>query len=65
MIQYYYMNVCGTNLVLHYTLYIDIYFRIDVNLKYETYCNAISDGGEAEWDFGWSRYGQYSDRTRN
>jgi len=29
---------------------------IDVNLKYETYCNAISDGGEEEWDFGWSRY---------
>ncbi len=30
--------------------------RIDVNLKYETYCNAISDGGEEEWDFGWERY---------
>ena len=30
--------------------------RIDVNLKYETYCNAISDGGETEWDFGWQRY---------
>lgn len=29
---------------------------IDVNLKYETYCNAISDGSEEEWDFGWSRY---------
>ena len=30
--------------------------RIDVNLKYETYCNAVSDGGETEWDFGWERY---------
>lgn len=29
---------------------------IDVNLKYETYCNAISDGDETEWDFGWERY---------
>lgn len=27
-----------------------------MNLKYETYCNAISDGGEEEWDFGWERY---------
>ena len=30
-------------------------------MKYETYCNAISDGGEEEWDFGWSRYAQYLD----
>jgi len=29
---------------------------VDVNLKYETYCNAISDGGEKEWDFAWERY---------
>ena len=49
-----YMSVCSRNLVLHHWL--DIFFRIDVNLKYETYCNAISDGGEEEWDFGWSRY---------
>jgi len=29
---------------------------VDVNMKYETYCNAISDGGEEEWDFAWKRY---------
>ena len=33
-----------------------INFSIDVNLKYETYCNAISKGSENEWSFGWSRY---------
>ena len=27
-----------------------------MNLKYETYCNAISDGSTAEWDFAWERY---------
>ena len=30
--------------------------RIDVNLKYETYCNAIAGGSEEEWDFAWARY---------
>lgn len=29
---------------------------IDVDLKYETYCNAIEQGGEKEWDFAWKRY---------
>eukprot|EP00092_Neocalanus_flemingeri_P064412 GFUD01078167.1.p1 GENE.GFUD01078167.1~~GFUD01078167.1.p1 ORF type:complete len:930 (-),score=265.24 GFUD01078167.1:347-3136(-) len=29
---------------------------VDVNLKYETYCNAIADGNEEEWDFAWERY---------
>lgn len=29
---------------------------IDVNIKYQAYCNAIADGGEQEWDFGWARY---------
>merc|ERR1711874_456243 len=29
---------------------------VDVNMKPETYCNAISDGGEEEWDFAWKRY---------
>jgi len=29
---------------------------IDVNMKYVAYCNAISDGGEKEWDFAWERY---------
>merc|ERR1711994_807850 len=29
---------------------------IDVNMKYKTYCNAISDGGVEEWDFAWKRY---------
>ena len=29
---------------------------MDVNLKYQTYCNAIDDGGEEEWDFAWERY---------
>jgi len=29
---------------------------VDVNLKYQTYCNAIDDGGEEEWDFAWERY---------
>merc|ERR1711997_706764 len=29
---------------------------IDVNLKYETYCNAIAGGSEEEWDFAWARY---------
>lgn len=29
---------------------------IDVNLKYQTYCNAIAKGSEEEWDFAWERY---------
>ena len=29
--------------------------RIDVNVKSETYCNAIAEGGEKEWDFAWRR----------
>jgi aminopeptidase N len=29
---------------------------IDVNLKGLTYCNAIAEGGEKEWDFAWKRY---------
>eukprot|EP00090_Calanus_glacialis_P046064 TRINITY_DN885_c0_g1_i5.p1 TRINITY_DN885_c0_g1~~TRINITY_DN885_c0_g1_i5.p1 ORF type:complete len:807 (+),score=220.22 TRINITY_DN885_c0_g1_i5:315-2423(+) len=29
---------------------------VDVNLKYQTYCNAIADGGQEEWDFAWQRY---------
>jgi len=29
---------------------------IDVNMKYVTYCNAIANGGEKEWSFGWARY---------
>jgi len=29
---------------------------VDVNLKYETYCNAIADGSDEEWDFAWQRY---------
>jgi len=29
---------------------------IDVNMKYVTYCNAIANGGEEEWDFAWKRY---------
>merc|ERR1712203_1007006 len=28
----------------------------DVNMKYETSCNAISAGGAVEWDFAWKRY---------
>jgi aminopeptidase N len=28
---------------------------IDVNLKSVTYCNAIAEGGEKEWDFAWKR----------
>ena len=30
--------------------------RVDVNLRYETYCNAISGGGEEEFNFAWERY---------
>eukprot|EP00088_Acartia_fossae_P031208 TRINITY_DN3213_c0_g1_i1.p1 TRINITY_DN3213_c0_g1~~TRINITY_DN3213_c0_g1_i1.p1 ORF type:complete len:964 (+),score=231.16 TRINITY_DN3213_c0_g1_i1:49-2940(+) len=29
---------------------------IDVNLKSVTYCTAMSQGGEKEWDFAWQRY---------
>lgn len=29
---------------------------VDVNLKYETYCSAVSGGDEKEWDFAWTRY---------
>jgi len=29
---------------------------VSVNLKYETYCTAIEDGDEEEWQFGWERY---------
>jgi len=29
---------------------------VDVNLKYQTYCNAIDEGGEEEWNFAWERY---------
>ncbi len=32
------------------------YFSVDVNLKYQTYCSAISMGGQKEWDFAWQRY---------
>ena len=31
-------------------------FSVDVNLKYQTYCNAIADGSQEEWDFAWKRY---------
>ena len=31
-------------------------FRINANLKGVTYCNAIAEGGEEEWQFGWSQY---------
>ena len=37
--------------------------RVDVNMKPETYCNAISDGGEEEWDFAWKRSGEISSRN--
>jgi hypothetical protein len=30
-------------------------FRIDVNIKSETYCNAVAEGGEKEWNFAWQR----------
>jgi len=30
--------------------------QIDVNLKYETYCSAISAGSQEEWDFAMQRY---------
>jgi len=29
---------------------------VDVNLKFQTYCNAIARGGEKAWDFAWQRY---------
>jgi len=29
---------------------------IDVNMKGVTYCNAIAEGGQKEWDFAWERY---------
>ena len=29
---------------------------IDVNLRSSVYCNAIANGGQTEWDFGWQRY---------
>ena len=35
---------------------VNSFSRVDVNMKYETYCNAISDGGEEEWDFAWKRW---------
>ena len=38
--------------------------RIDVNMKYETYCNAISDGGVEEWDFAWKRWEQLFKREQ-
>ena len=25
-------------------------------MKRAVYCNAIAEGGEREWDFGWERY---------
>ena len=25
-------------------------------MKYTTYCEGIAQGGEAEWDFAWTRY---------
>lgn len=30
--------------------------RIDVDMKATVYCNAISNGGDEEWDFGWDRF---------
>lgn len=29
---------------------------IDVNLRRSVYCNAIANGGQEEWEFGWERY---------
>jgi len=29
---------------------------VDVNLKFQTYCNGISEGGEKAWKFVWDRY---------
>ena len=29
---------------------------INVNLRRSVYCNAIANGGQTEWDFGWKRY---------
>ena len=29
---------------------------MNANLKRTVYCNAVSEGGEEEWDFGWERY---------
>ena len=37
-------------------VFIAMLFRIDVNLKYETYCSAISAGSQEEWDFAMQRY---------
>ena len=37
-------------------VFIAMLFRIDVNLKYETYCSAISAGSQEEWDFAMLRY---------
>ena len=31
-------------------------FSVNANLKRTVYCNAVSEGGEKEWDFGWERY---------
>lgn len=30
--------------------------RIHPNLRSTVYCNAISFGGEAEWDFAWAQF---------
>ena len=35
---------------------ISLMFRINANLKSVTYCNAIAEGGEEEWQFGWDQY---------
>lgn len=29
---------------------------MDVDLKFNAYCYAMSEGGVKEWDFGWERY---------
>jgi len=29
---------------------------VDVNMKSITYCNAVANGGEEEWNFAWQRY---------
>ena len=42
--------------IIHLVLDVSSNCRIDVNLRAQTYCLAIANGGEDEFNFAWERF---------
>ena len=36
--------------------YLYVFCRIEVDMKSTVYCEAVENGNEEEWNFGWERY---------